>query len=264
MPEKGISVHHKNNNMKKVISIQRKTMLSFLALLALLFSSCSKEDTIQPDAPQKPPADVPFQGTAPYNKLTRISNLQITKEDALYAGVTPPFYYSLENNKAISADQARTADWDIAFDGIFNSFLEGNNSIDKSNKGYRGGGIGGIMILPIPFDQVTTIPADSEFKTNSRAVGSDDAGAFGEGVGWYLYDYGGTIRGGGAIDKKHVAYAMPESRTIILRTAKGNYAKIKIISCYKDVLTPDKMFKDTPKMFLTFDFILLPKGSTKF
>lgn len=235
-----------------------------MALLVFIFSSCAKENDIQPDAPQKPVTEEPFKGTVPFHTLTRITNLQITKEDALYAGVTPPFYYSLENNKAINPDQAKTADWDIAFDGIFNSFLEGNNSTDKSNKGFRGGGNGGIMILPLPFDQVTTIPADSEFKTKSRAVGSDDAGAFGEGVGWYLYDYGGTIRGGGAIDKKHVAYAMPETRTIILRTAKGNYAKIKIISCYKDVLTVDKMFKDTPKMFLTFDFILLPKGSTKF
>ncbi|MBB5623543.1 hypothetical protein HDE69_004629 [Pedobacter cryoconitis] len=248
----------------KSVTTNRIPIISSLALLVFMFSSCSKENDVQPDTPQKPVTEEPFKGTAPFNTLTRITNLQITKEDALYAGVTPPFYYSLENNKAISPDQAKTADWDIAFDGIFNSFLEGNSSTDKSNKGFRGGGNGGILILPLPFDQVTTIPADSEFKTKSRAVGSDDAGAFGEGVGWYLYDYGGTIRGGGAIDKKHVAYAMPETRTIILRTAKGNYAKIKIISCYKDVLTADKMFKDTPKMFLTFDFILLPKGSTKF
>lgn len=220
---------------------------------------------MKPEVPTIPVKEEPgSNGTVPFNKLTRVTNLQITKEDAQYAGVIQPFYYSLENNKQIDPAQAKTTDWDISFDGIFNSFLEGNSSIDKSNKGYRGGGAGGIMILPLPFDKVTDIPKDSEFKTKGRAVGSDDAGAFGEGVGWYLYDYGGTIKGGGNIDKKHVAYALPETRTVILRTARGNYAKIKIISCYKDVLTPDQMFKDTPKMFLTFDFILLPKGSTKF
>lgn len=256
--------NHTPNNMKKSIPIKKTSVLSFITLLVFFFAACSKDNNLEPEA-VKPPPEVPVsKGSVPFNTLIHVTNLQITKEDAKFGGVILPYYYSLENNKEVDVAQAKTTDWDVAFDGIFNSFLEGNNSIDKSNKGYRGGGEGGIVILPLPFDQVTDVPKDSDFKTKSRAVGSDDAGAFGEGLGWYLYDYGGTVKGGGAIDKKHVAYAMPEIRTVVLRTAKGNYLKMKIISCYKDVLTPDQMFKDTPKMFLTFDYILVPRGSTKF
>lgn len=250
--------------MKKPIRIKQIFIPGLMALLVFVFSSCSKDNNLQPDNIPEKPVTVPVKGSVPFNTVIRVTNLQITKEDAKYGGIIPPFYYSLENKKEVSPDQVKTTEWDLGFDGIFNSFIEGNNSIDKTNKGFRGGGSGGILILPVPFDQVTVIPKDEDFKTKSRAVGSDDLGAFGEGYGWYLYDYGGTIKANGEIDKKHIAYAMPETRTVVVRTANGNYAKMRIISCYKDVLTPDQMFKDTPKMFLTFDYILLPKGSTKF
>lgn len=251
--------------MKKHIQFRRFFLLSILIPATLMVASCSKNETAQPDQPNKPDTQTPtYAGSVPLNTVIRVNNLHITEDDPKYAGVTPNFYFSLENNKIIDEAQQRSTDWDVAFSGIFNSFLEGNNGANKANKGYSGGGNGGITILPLPFDQVTTVPKDEDFKTGSQAVGSDDAGAFGSGTGWYLYDYGGTIRGGGIPEKKHVAYALPETRTIIVRTAKGNYAKIRILSCYKDVLTADKMFKDTPKMFITFDYIMVAKGSTKF
>ncbi|MNY71051.1 hypothetical protein D3C86_2093090 [compost metagenome] len=57
---------------------------------------------------------------------------------------------------------------------------------------------------------------------------------------------------------------MPEKRTVIVRTANGDYAKIKMISGYKDAFTADKWFQTTPHMFYTFEYVVVPKGSTKF
>jgi hypothetical protein len=79
-----------------------------------------------------------------------------------------------------------------------------------------------------------------------------------------LYDETGMIKGDGSALKKHVAYGMPEKRTLVIRTAKGDYAKIKMISLYKDAFTADKMFLNTPSAFFTFEYVVVPKGSTKF
>ncbi|MDO7744729.1 MAG: hypothetical protein MUP99_13170, partial [Pedobacter sp.] len=113
------------------------------------------------------------------------------------------------------------------------------------------------------------------FKTGGTVVGTDKNGDFGEGTGWYLYDFGGRTVGDGSYEKEHVAYAIADgltlangtklpARTIVLRTANGNFAKIKMISCYQNAFTPETWFRTTPHMFFTFEYVLAPKGSTKF
>jgi len=37
-----------------------------------------------------------------------------------------------------------------------------------------------------------------------------------------------------------------------------------MISCYKDAFTADKWFIDTPHMYFTFEYVIVPKGSKKF
>lgn len=231
-----------------------------LGLIITLGTACSKKESPAPD-PVDPPPPV---GSVPFFKVQRVSNFSVETDDKNPTQAKTAAYYSLENKEEVPLIYAKTSRWDIAFNGLYNSFLSGNNGKDASNSGYGGNGNGGIVIVKQPFDQVVNIPADGDFKTKGTLIGTDDLGDFGEGTGWYLYDFAGTKRGDGSYNKMHVAYAMPESRTIILRTANGNYAKIKMISCYKDALTPDLWFRDTPHMFFTFDYVLAPKGSTKF
>lgn len=233
-------------------------LVGFIITLSL---ACSKSDS---PVPEKPEPEKPGQGAIPFFKLQRVQNFSVETDDKNPTQAKNAAYFSLENKEEVKELYAKTARWDIGFNGLYNSFLSGNNGKDATNLGYGASGIGGIMIVEKPFDQVTAVPADAEFKTKGTLIGTDNLGDFGEGIGWYLYDFAGTKKGDGSYNKQHVAYALPEIRTIIVRTAAGNYAKIKMISCYKDAFTADQWFRETPHMFFTFEYVLVPKGSTKF
>lgn len=219
---------------------------SLLLLTAIMASSCKKDkETVE--------AESTF-----YYKLERIENFAPATTGAT------TIYFSFDTKKEIAATQVKTTEWDMAFGGMLTSFISGNNSAEATNYGAGSNAVGGVAIIEKPFDQVTDVPADSEFKTEKDVFGTDKEGAVASGTGWYLYDMTGLIRGDGSARKKHVAYAMPEKRTLVIRTAKGDYAKIKMISIYKDAFTADKWFIDVPMPFFTFEYVIVPKGSTKF
>jgi hypothetical protein len=246
--------------------------IGMLALVAILATACSKKDDPGPKKDTPPP---PTASTVPYYKLVTVSNLADSLADSNPTAVQPPFFFSLAYNTEQPAAYAKTTYWDICFSSTDNSFISANNGNNATNAGYQGPGKGGITIVVQDFDSVTAIPPDNAFKTGTAVIGTDDAGAFGNGIGWYLYDYGGTVVSDGRANKMHVAYALGNAlklangttlpaRTIIVKLANGDYAKIKMISCYKNALTPDQMFIDTPHMFYTFQYVIVPAGSTKF
>lgn len=235
-------------------------ILLIAGFLGIMFTACSKSGDPIPD-----PIDplIPT-GTVPYYKLQRVENFAAPTDDANPTAPAVTVFYSLENKEIVPANYAQTTRWDIAFGGLYNSFMSGNNGKTGNNYGNGGAGTGGVLILDKPFNEVTDVPADAQFKTGKDLIGTDDSGDFGEGTGWYLYDFAGTIRGDGSYNKQHVAYALPEKRTVIIRTGNGNYAKVKMISCYKDAFTSELWFRETPHMYFTFEYVLVPKGSTKF
>lgn len=230
-------------------------------MVMVLFTACKKDEIITPEPAKEIPAQT--EGGTPYFKLQRIENLAVETDDANPTVPPTAVLFSLETKTIIPLLYAKTNRWDVCFNGLYNSFLSGNNGQSSTSLGAGSTGTGAIAILQKPFDQVTEVPADGTLSI-SKTIGTDDEGDFGEGIGWYLYDFGGTKRGDGSYDKQHVAYAMPEKRTVIIRTAKGDYAKIKMISCYKDAFTADKWFRTTPHMYFTFEYVIVPKGSTKF
>lgn len=259
--------------MNKPLLKQCLPLRFFLLLIAggLILSSCSKKDDSQP-TPTPEPEKV--NNTVAFYKLQRVENFAATKENNSTV-IPATVYFSLENKTGVTISYAKTNRWDLAFGGLFNSFLSGNNGVDKLNHGYGSTGKGGIMIVAKPFDQVTDVPADADFKTVSDFTGPDIAGDYGEGTGWYLYDFNGTRVRDGAYANQHIAYALSTDlllkngnnlspRTVIVRTAKGNYAKIKVISCYKDAFTMAEWSRDVPHMFFTFEYVIVPAGSKKF
>lgn len=234
---------------------------------SVLFVSCSKDSDVTPDSTEE------IDGVTFY-KMFRVENYAVETDDNNPTVPKTAVLYSLEESKDIPLSNIKTTRWDITFNGLYNSFISGNNGKDDKNSGYGSNGVGGILIVKKAYDEVVDIPSDIEFKTGGGLIGTDDAGSFGQGTGWYLYDFGASVVATG-YDKQHVAYALGNplklldgstlpARTIIVRTAKGNYAKIKMISCYKDALTPDLWFRTTPHMYFTFEYTLAPKGSLKF
>lgn len=259
-----------NIQMKKVNRGLRMECLFAFVVLAITFTAC-KKDEVSPE-PVKPEETA---GTVPYYKLQRVENFAATTDNNTTTAA-PTVYFSLENRASVIADYVKTTRWDVAFGGLFNSFLSANNGSTATNHGVGTSAKGGILILAKSFDEVTEIPADASFKTTPDVIGTDDAGDYGAGMGWYLYDFNGTKVRDGAYANQHVAYALGANslslkngttipaRTIVVRTAKGNYAKIKMISCYKDAYTLASWSRDTPHMYFTFEYVLVPAGSSKF
>lgn len=242
-------------------------------LLSGLTLSCSDKDDPKPEE-VIPPDDTTPVDESMYNKLIRIENVPATQDND-FTNDADPVYFSLEKKVKIDAKYKQTNRWDLAFTGLFNSFLSGNNGSNSTNLGYGNTAKGGITIVEKKFEEVVDIPADNQFKTGIGAIGTDDYGDYGEGIGWYLYDFYGTLVRNGAVQDAHICYPLHSGltlkngtvvppRTIILKTAKGDYAKIKMISVYKDVFEAKDMYKDAPHVFFTFEYVLAKAGSTKF
>lgn len=246
--------------------IRRYSFFCYALALICIGYSCDKKENIIPDEEE----------TGNYYKLIRVENLPIAPTDE---GSTPNphdhYLYSLSENKSVDVELGNSTKWDLAFGGIFTSFLSANNGSDEDNYGAGSTAKGGIAIVESTFDEVTEIPKDLEFKTGKDVIGTDDQGFFGEGMGWYLYDFFGTTVRDGAPEDQHIAYALAvpitkkdgttvKPRTVILKTANGDYAKIKMISCYKDLFTPELWKKGEPIMYATFEYVMVPSSSTKF
>ena len=233
--------------------------------------SCGKSDDIIDE--KKPPEEIKEESELFY-KLTRVNNLPGSQANN-FQTAAPNIYYSLESNKALGQEHLQTRNWDIAFGGLVNSFISGNNGKDPQNHGYGNTAEGGILLVEKEFDQVVDIPDDKEFQTRKDRYGTDNYGMFGEGIGWYLYDFNGDLLRDGSHQFQHVVYPMNQPwklnngrtstpRTAVIRTAKGNYAKLRILSLYKDRLDSTGWRRDAPKVYITFDYVLVPKNSKKF
>jgi len=244
--------------LKKNSAFLKARSIPYLVLLFLaigLITACDKNDPL-PEEEEIPSNEHLF------NRLILVKNfgVQLPEGDEP-TDAQSPLYYSLEQNQAIDPEHQRSSRWDLSFSEIYRSFINCNNA--AGGYGKDGSGKGGILLVKQKFEDVIDIPADNLFREGEKAYGTDDSGDFGEGLGWYLYDFNATIMGGGAEDKKHVCYPI-EGHTLIVRTAKGNYAKVKIISIYKDLLDPKDWYRDSPMPYFTFQYVLAKAGSTSF
>lgn len=245
----------------------------FLSMCILV--ACSKSTEAPDDLPKEDDPVVPVDNGMFY-KLIRVESMAgDTTQYGDPLKEKEDFFFSLEKNKRFDVTYTKTSQWDLGFTGIHNVGISCNNGTDRNNFGYGNQARGGIAVIEKPFDEVTEVPADIVFKLTKSGVNLDANGDFGDGIGWVLYDFGGGYLGDGTAEKMHVAYALGNpvtlrdgtivpARTLIVRTANGNLAKIKMISMYKNAFTPDKWFKDTPHPFFTFEYVMIPKGETKF
>lgn len=247
-----------------------------LMIGSMLLIACSKSSDEAPEKkPEEPVIENPGTDNGLFYKLIRVQNFKGDTTNSDHTSSKASLFYSLEQNVARTPQYEKTRGWDIAFGGLYASFMSGNNGSDSKNHGSGTKAVGGILILKEEFSKVVDVPADDQFNTASDLYGTDIEGDYGEGTGWYLYDFGGTFVRDGAYDNMHIAYALGSpltlksgkvipARTLVVRTANGNYAKIKMISVYKDVFTADKWFRTTPHMYFTFEYVMVPKGSKKF
>lgn len=274
--------------MVKARIMNCKTII-YIAIVALLGSSCGKVYDLngadwQPDSP---PSDSVF------NREIQVLNLGAR----LPAGHVPsddtdPMFFSLEKFTSVAIGYRSTDRWDVAFSGSYRSTLSANNG-SKSGFGYGTSAVGGMVVLEKRFDEVTEIPDDSQFQYPGSS-GLDDQGAFGAPLGHIFYTFGGNpLRP--EVNKNlespdpavqaeankyvHLLYCLSQTmvdtfknvrtlrpRTIIFKTAKGNFAKLETQSLYDGVMDPMQMKRDRTVIMpaYSFRYVVVPASERRF
>ena len=181
----------------------KKQLLLTLSLIGILsFSACSKEDSNPPENNQ--------------NESILVSNLHApqdtdyTQNPPVASGAFVKFDFE---TGAITNSET---DWDIAFRGT-TLLVNGGSSSGIVDAPQRSGNAGAYLVDGI-FDEITTI------NTGAFVQDGPDGLAIptGSGNGWYTYDP--TLL---------AIYPIP-GKVIVLRTADNKFAKIEILSYYKD------------------------------
>jgi hypothetical protein len=120
-------------------------------------------------------------------------------------------FYSLKNNTVVQTTDSASTQWDIAF----------NSTTIIVNSGISGPGDAAVQIYTGIFSDLSEAPVDGYKQDNSSSL----AIPTGSGNGWYNYN-----------SDTHVISAIP-GRVLVIKTAQGKYAKMELISYYKDVPT---------------------------
>lgn len=149
-------------------------------------------------------------------------------------------FFSLERNAVVPLADSASNKWDIAI----------RSTTILTNGGTSGPGAGGAFVQKsVSYDTYAAIPGDSTFRTD---LSSTPAYAIptGSGNGWYNYN-----------PNTNVISPIP-GNVIAIRTATGKYAKLEILSYYKDApATPTSA--NIPRYY-TFRFVYQPNGSKSF
>lgn len=262
-----------------------RTIYSFF--IAVLVCSCGKVYDLNGTDWE---ADTPPSDSA-FNREVQILDLGAH----LPAGHQPadaedPLFFSLEKFSSVGIGYRSTDRWDLAFSDMSRSTISANNGT-KAGFGYGTSAIGGMVVLDSAFSEVTTIPDDSQFKYPG-ATGLDDQGAFGAPLGHVVYTFEGNFLRPDImkdIDNpdvaiqvqvnkyRHMMYCLSEDmvkafknvrplrpRTIIIKTAKGNYAKVETQSMYQGIMDPMLMKRDPAIKMPVYSFrYVLAKASER-
>lgn len=146
--------------------------------------------------------------------------------------VRPFQYFSLEQNVLVNENE----DWDLAF--------KGTTIRVNSAKNVRAAIVSGI------FEEISEVPSSAVFATDTATSFAIPTGS---GTGWYNYN-----------SATFTVTPIP-GRVILVKSTKGNYVKMEILSYYKGNPPVEQIDpRTTPSGHYTFRYILQPNGTTKF
>ena len=196
-----------------------------LALLVSVLAACDSSEIItEPD-----PVQAEMVQDLPADPIT---GFDPTTGQPIGADVFT--FFSLRTGEVVpNADSASTA-WDLGFKG----------TAIIVNGGTSGPGEGAAQVMTGSFEEMIEAPADG------YVTDSEDGNAIptGSGNGWYNYN-----------QPLNLVTPIP-GRVLVVKTADGRYAKIRILSYYQgapDTPDPDQ---DTARYY-TFEYVFQPDGS---
>ncbi|MFZ4863298.1 HmuY family protein [Sphingobacterium sp. Mn56C] len=150
-------------------------------------------------------------------------------------------------NASDSAQWLKSADWDIAFTGPYNSEIFVNNAQKTGNPGFGGAAKNtGVVLLKQAYQNVQSAPADTEFANSD--LNKIGWAATELSTGWFQYSM-----------NTHIMQALP-NRSYIIRLPDGKYAKLQLINAYKGN-PPAVTNMNWPAPYFTFRYFVQQDGS---
>lgn len=180
-----------------------RTKLVSLVLLALALSACDKNDptpvTIKSSTVSNLAADPPSGGYNPTNGQP----IGVTKKYTLF---------SFKTGAVVANSDSATTAWDLGFNG----------TTIVVNSGTSGPGSAGAQVVIGLFDELETAPESGYLTDDKNSVSAPYAIQKGSGNGWYNYDPATNV------------ITPIAGRVIVVKTSEGKFAKVEILSYYKD------------------------------
>jgi hypothetical protein len=146
--------------------------------------------------------------------------------------------YNLRDNAIVANTDSTSNKWDIGFRG----------TTIIINGGAVRSGQGGAYIYTGLFEDLKEIPATQEFATD--VTNTQLAIPTGSGNGWYNYN-----------PIQNWISPIP-GRILVIRTGDGKYAKLEMLSYYKD--SPATPSATALARYYTFRYVYQPNGTKKF
>jgi hypothetical protein len=220
----------------------RKNFVAILAVVTL--ASCTKVGTTTP-------IDTTNNGSFKVFTIGNITTVQNLIADTII-GFTPigqPYgankftFYSIVNNAIVPSTDSASNRWDIAFKG----------SLIIVNNGTSGPGNGGAFVQVGLFNEIAQVSNDSTIRVDNAP---NYAIQFGSNRAWYTYN-----------STANLITPIP-GRTLIIRSANGNFAKLEILNYYKGGTTPSVSASDDVKIrqqrYYTFRYTYQSNGTKVF
>jgi hypothetical protein len=195
-----------------------------LSIVSLLVS-CSKDDDTTP-------ATV----TLATKKFSNLYAPQTGGQGQPVGGAFTKFSFS--QNATVTDDS-----WDIAFRGT-TIIVNGGTAIGITNEPTRTGS-GAVSIVSNTLSAVTTIPSATTFTQDGTSTYAIPTGS---GNGWYSYN---------SINNLITPIA---GKIFVVKTHNGKYAKMEIISYYKDA--PANPGALALSRYFTFKYVYQPSGTS--
>lgn len=161
-------------------------------------------------------------------------------------GLTRKFtLFSFKTGEIILNADSATSKWDLGFNG----------TTIIVNSATSGPGTSQVQIVNGIFDELATAPADGYKSDNDPApiAGAPNANLAiptGSGQGWYTYD--GTAQ----------VNRPTAGKVIVVKTSEGRYAKMEILSYYKDA--PASPTSSNIARYYTFRYVYQPNDTKSF
>lgn len=209
----------------------KRLILAAVGFAVMGLASCKKDDpapvTIQASTVSNLPADPPSGGYDPMSGQP----IGVTKKFTLF---------SFKTGAIVANADSATNKWDLGFNGT--TIIVNNTT--------SGPGTASVQVVSGIFDELLTAP-ETGYKTDDRTVvPTAYAIPKGSGNGWYNYDGATNV------------ISPIAGRIIVVKTSEGKYAKVEILSYYKDA--PVSPSSSTADRYYTFRYVYQSGTGTSF